>query len=718
MMDATPHAEEQQAGPSSDRSFLIRSAAASSSSSSQNSSASLAAAKARAKVLAARACAAFVQKENELLMEKARIDAALATLKLDKEIAEAEPEADALESAAEQIDGGSRASNLGSLPHQSPHERTSEYVQCHSKAASQHALVDLAHHQLQPHNPTALNNVAFDHSVSARNRKITHMLPSQLIKPDANPDGSYPTRRELLTSSLTIFDNRSESYWSWKSSFLNCTKGTDLTCSEELDLLIKWLGPQSSAHVKRIRAVHVNDSARGLIMTWSRLQDCYGSPEMIEKALFDRVEQFPKINNRDPVKLRELGDLLQELVSAQQEGNLPGLSCLDTSRGLNPIVEKLPFNLQDKWMSHGSMYKEQNHVHFPPFTYFADFVCREAYIRNNPSFFLSSSTVAIVKQDNTVKKMDSSKNFISSHMTEVSSMSDSDNTETSSVKPDVEKQCPIHKKPHPLKYCKGFRTKTLEERKAFLRQGGICFRCCSSSKHLAKDCKIAVQCKECNSNKHIAALHPGPAPWHNQNPESENGGEDDTESSPTVNSKCTEVCGENNGPRSCSKICLITVHPKGRPDRSVRLYAILDDQSNRSLARSEFFDLFGVEGTDTPYTLQTCAGLTEISGRRATSFIAQPLDGSLSINLPTLIECNYIPKDRSEIPTPEVAECHTHLHSIAQHIPQLDPEAQILLLLGRDVLQVHKVRDQQNGPNEAPYAQRLDLGWVIIGEAV
>lgn len=98
-------------------------------------------------------------------------------------------------------------------------------------------------------------------------------------------------------------------------------------------------------------------------MAWSRLQEYYGSAEMIEKALLDRVERFPKISNKDPQKLRELGDLLQELVSAQREGNLPGLTYLDTARGLNPIVEKLPFGLQEKWISQGGNYKLRHKVH-------------------------------------------------------------------------------------------------------------------------------------------------------------------------------------------------------------------------------------------------------------------------------------------------------------------------------------------------------------------
>lgn len=85
------------------------------------------------------------------------------------------------------------------------------------------------------------------------------------------------------------------------------------------------------------------------------------------------------------------------------------------------------------------------------------------------------------------------------------------------------------------------------------------------------------------------------------------------------------------------------------------------------------------------------------------------------MSLPTLIECNYMPDDHSEISSPAIAHHFPHLKSIAREIPEIDPCAQILLLLGRDIIQVHKVRKQLNGLNKAPYAQKLDFGWVIVG---
>ncbi|KAK7889072.1 hypothetical protein WMY93_024632 [Mugilogobius chulae] len=55
-----------------------------------------------------------------------------------------------------------------------------------------------------------------------------------------------------------------------------------------------------------------------------------------------------------------------------------------------------------------------------------------------------------------------------------------------------------------------------------------------------------------------------------------------------------------------------------------------------------------------------------------------------------LIECDDLPDNREEIPTPEAALHHPHLKDLAKEIPALDKDAQILLLLGRDILRAHK----------------------------
>lgn len=38
------------------------------------------------------------------------------------------------------------------------------------------------------------------------------------------------------------------------------------------------------------------------------------------------------------------------------------------------------------------------------------------------------------------------------------------------------------------------------------------------------------------------------------------------------------------------------------------------------------------------------------------------------------------------------------------------------MLLGWDILRVHKVCEQISGPHGASYAQKLDLGWIIVGK--
>ncbi len=60
---------------------------------------------------------------------------------------------------------------------------------------------------------------------------------------------------------------------------------------------------------------------------------CYPG-RVIESALFTRLDNFPRLSPKDNVKLRELADLLMEILAAKGDAYLPGLAYLDTPRGI------------------------------------------------------------------------------------------------------------------------------------------------------------------------------------------------------------------------------------------------------------------------------------------------------------------------------------------------------------------------------------------------
>ena len=98
-----------------------------------------------------------------------------------------------------------------------------------------------------------------------------------------------------------------------------------------------------------------------------------------------------------------------------------------------------------------------------------------------------------------------------------------------------------------------------------------------------------------------------------------------------------------------------------------------------------------------------------------TGLIIRSIHGGTS-RLPTLIECDGIPQDKKEIPTPEVAREHPHFRSIAAEIPPLDKEVKIQLLIVRDAPELLKVRAFKKGPKGAPWTQKLSLEWTISGQ--
>ncbi|KAK7895294.1 hypothetical protein WMY93_020619 [Mugilogobius chulae] len=725
--DATPDQSKPADQPSPDKQQPSpprskRSRAPSRRSHSSSSSSVFSATKAYAKAQAAKAQLIFAEKEANMMRQKAELeantlkqkadlDASLHILQCEKEVAAAEAEA----AAYEEVQSQSGESDIGPSVQDEPFDtvqRTSDYVEQQSKLLGHSEIRDNTLNLFVTDQPLDQVKTAAQHVQSPVKSDIKYE-PSAKIGPSnsysfnplahtfqptnkskVEPDGAqgfanYLIRKELVSTGLLQFDDKPENYWAWKASFVSATKDLNLSAREELDLLTKWLGPKSSEQAKRIRAVHSLNPAAGVKMMWERLEESYGSSEAIEDALLKKIEEFPKLTNKDGDRLRELGDILLELNCAKSDGTLPGLAYLDTARGVRQVVEKLPYNLQERWTNVGTQYKETHRVSFPPFSVFVQFIQHQAKMKNDPSFALSScNTQASARTEKST--LHNRRATVSVHRTDVAEKNQSGLDKKKIEEPD--RQCPIHKKPHPLKKCKSFRDKPIEERQAFLKEHRICFRCCGSVQHIAKDCKVAVKCVECDSPKHISALHPGPTPVPKNDTSQSPATEEQTENPPAVVSKCTEK------------------------DRALNMYAVIDEQSNRSLAKTEFFNLFEIKTTPAPYTLKTCSGKAETTGRRAVDFIIESMDGKTNIKLPPLIECDSVPDDRSEIPSPEIAQHHPHLLPIANKIQPVDHHAPILLLLGRDILSVHKVREQINGPSNAPYAQRLDLGWVVVGE--
>ena len=609
---------------------------------SSTSSAGSAAAKARAKAEAAKARLSYAEEEANLRLQQAKLEASLEILKHKKEAAAAIAEAEALEAAADVTsERHSCDLNIDSVPIEAS-QRTKEYVlnqikekdsefqsrdngdiqgapvpshnvsppplkpeaspfYPHQNNATPHRLVSQQPHisaREDFHEPVkrSTGDVRLLHIKSSGEHATPahHFRPQNYTQPPHIDDGSshindfvrYLARRELVATGLLHFNDKPQNYRAWKRSFLTAISGLTLEPSEEMDLLLKWLGKESAEHIEQIRAIHINRPEAGLAMAWERLELTYGSAEAIENALFKRIDSFPKIINRDGPKLTKLGDLLMELQAAKAEGDLPGLAFLDTARGVNPIVQKLPFRLQDKWVMTGAAYKRQNQVNYPPFGFFVDFVCQQAHIANDPSFSLIGNTDIAPRTEKTVWKPNRQRE-VSVHKTEVSPRATSDTGEPP-TKYDSDKLCLLHKKPHPLYKCRAFREKPIDERRTLLKENNVCFKCLSSSSHIAKDCKLNVRCFECKSDRHNTALHPGPAPWQQEaDPASEHGGEED-ETSPRsqVTNKCTRVCGGELTDRSCSKICLVKVFPAGHRGKAVKLYAIMDEKSNRSLVQA------------------------------------------------------------------------------------------------------------------------------------
>ena len=549
----------------------------------------------------------------------------------------------------------------------------------------------------------------------------THEATSANIGQALTDMTNFLTKKSFVMERIKPFSGKSEHYISWKFTFKEVMEEIDASPSVEIDIMLKHLRDEPYEQVKSIHNSNSSDSSCALKKAWERLDSFYGSPDRIAKSLKKKLNNIvSNFTTNDKMNYYKLSDTLNEIYSVKEDPRYgSALSYFDTSEGVNPVIQKFPFNIQNKWRERAVRYKKIHNLVYPPFAVFCDFVQEQATIMNDPSFEYdnfpqrisnrpqSQRTHAYMEPKHRQRGVTSSKTAVS----------DDDRT-----------RCAFHNSStHMTSECNEFRKLKIGERRDILRKFGLCFKCCDG-RHLINDCHTRVQCDVCGNKSHCTGMHFESAKKPHQshggerpeliNTEQQVSGRNDEQSTSNVNSACTEVC-DGYSSRSCAKIVLVNIEHERSKHPPIKVYAVLDEQSNKSLAKPELFDMFDPECTGENYILSTCSGSSTVNGRRSHGFIVHSHDNETTLNLPTLIECDDIPDNRYEIPTREVAENHPHLAEIAGLIPSLDNGANISLLIGRDMLFAFRVLDTKYDKDnpKLPFAQRLPLGWVVIGEA-
>ncbi|XP_034384940.1 uncharacterized protein LOC117728244 isoform X1 [Cyclopterus lumpus] len=592
-------------------SLKTRSRATCSATYSSVSSTGSAAAKARARAEAAKARMSYAEEEMSLKLEKAKLEASIEMLNYKKETAAAVAEAEALEAVVDKnSERHSSMLNLDSSPLEAA-QRTEQYVIDQAESQNTDA-------QLHDDGVGAIRGSSPNYETPASSIKseVNSFHPAQANIASHHTHGhnaaSQPTR--LISQQPYIYEDE-------KLDGTRNVRFDNHNATPE-----QGLGPQNDKGDHALKSYPTSSNTNNNNSNISDFVRYFARRELVATGLLqfnDRPQNYRAWKRSFQNATRGL-----DLTPSEEMDLLfkwHPISFLDT-RGVNPIVQKLPFGLQEKWASVGSSYKRQHHVSYPPFACFVNFVSQEASVKNDPSFNFVSHSDMSPRPEKTAWKPNRQRE-VSVHKTEIFPKAISDPREPSTKFNDCDKLCPIHKKPHPIRKCRAFREMPIEDRKTFLKENNICFRCCASSSHIARYCTFNVRCYECKSEKHHTALHPGPAPWvEGKDSAPEHGGEEDSSPQPHVTTKCTDVCGGDVTDRSCSKISLVNVYPTGHTHKAVKMYVILDEQSNRSLVRSQFFEVFNDQSPSAPYSLKTCAGVKKATGRRASGYIVESLD--------------------------------------------------------------------------------------------
>ena len=472
----------------------------------------------------------------------------------------------------------------------------------------------------------------------------------------------------LPTPEPGIFTGNPIDYPAWSTAFKTLIENKGIPHAERLYYLQKYLAGEARETVKGYLLLNTADAYNQAKET---LENRYGNPFAIASAYRNTLDGWSKIPSRDGPALRKYGDYLRQCQTAMIDNE--GLKILDDINENRKMIAKLPEWLIHRWSRVVSTYKGK-YQKFPPFTELVKFVSSEAQIACEP--FFRELPPSTCKQKDTKP--------IRSLATEV-----------------AQETCILCKGSHHIGTCGNYMKKTIEERKGFAKDNGLCFSCLRKG-HRARTCRHRLTCTVCQ-RRHPTALH---GDTRDEKPEPIT----------TAQSHMNDSTNTSSSTSKASMIVPVWVSHGANPECEVLVYALLDSQSDTSFILDHICEGLGIQGTDIQLSLSTMTAKDYIiHSQRIDGLNVRAYDGNVTLPLPPMYTRDIMPANRSHIPTPDMARKWPHLHPIADKIPPL-MDCKVGLLIGYNCSSALAPREVI--PPESfsqPYGQRTDLGWGIVG---
>ncbi|CAI5682991.1 unnamed protein product [Oreochromis niloticus] len=446
---------------------------------------------------------------------------------------------------------------------------------------------------------------------------------------------------------------------------------------------------------------------------WEALNARYGHPFVIQRAFREKLNNWPKIGSRESLKLRQFSDFLTACSNAMPY--IKELQVLNDCEENQKLLQKLPDWVTSRWNRHVTVQLRQTEE-YPSFKQFADFVAQEAEVACNPvtSFHALKHTEERSTRDTKRPKANA---YITNVKASDRTTTGYSGVENNSNEADIERKahalpsnsvtCICCGESHSIHKCQTFIKMSVENKRKFILDNNLCFGCLRRG-HNSKDCKRKATCGVCKKH-HPTALHED-RPTTAVNTSSHRMQAEE-------NISALSCCMDRGDGGSTSMIVPVWVSSTTTPERETLVYALLDTQSSNTFVDQGVCEEMGMSLEPVKLKLTTMMGRDSIvQSERVSGLRVRGFSSKSFINLPLAYTRDFIPLERSHIPTSETAKRWKHLIRIAQEMPEL-MDCKVGLLIGYDCPRALAPRQVIAGGDEEPYAIKTDLGWSIVGSS-